>query len=545
MSGLQKRLAFILPILACTTLLAWWLGTEHGEKPDTTPQQQSAAEGERYQVAKQPQKLVLPAINLEFLGEVNNAKIASVLPEKQKNKRVVFEEIGDGAADTTDQASEAGKETQLPVLSTNVFAPGSRSGKSRFRAPAIELVEPSETENETIGFTEEIVESEAELQSVLKDGENVSNVTMELPAIEEDAFEPTPALPPLPPHMTSNQGESQLSQTTENLEAQTDSKAFVVPQPIDPVERVESMEIPRSMQAQIAQRLEYASSLARRGAFSSAEEIYFQVIRLIAETKDSQIGGRDHTTALANALTAFEEAEDFITNDLKVRVRMKIENVVASHNTPLLQEYDCTGMTSIQALQSYYEYAGQELTNATAGESIASEALYQLGKMYSTHSRYNRGDSATQNAKSMIVHQAALASSPTNYLAGNELGVLLARYGRLDDAKEILIHSVSISPQSTTWRNLAVVHERLNEPNLARLAKKEAEIVSSEYKNRSEKEKMIQWVDHATFEKIGGKRDEFAQQSTREIEPEAPETEQKKPATRTASGKKEWWRLKR
>ena len=54
-----------------------------------------------------------------------------------------------------------------------------------------------------------------------------------------------------------------------------------------------------------------------------------------------------------------------------------------------------------------------------------------------------------------------------------EVGVLLAENGNLPRAREVLIHSVTLSLQAATWINLQVVHTRLgydtNLPN-ARLA---------------------------------------------------------------------------
>ncbi len=67
----------------------------------------------------------------------------------------------------------------------------------------------------------------------------------------------------------------------------------------------------------------------------------------------------------------------------------------------------------------------------------------------------------------MTLYQAALIAEPNNFLAANELGVLLAENGNLVRARDWLIHSVTVSPQAATWQNLASVHARLGEKQLA------------------------------------------------------------------------------
>ena len=58
----------------------------------------------------------------------------------------------------------------------------------------------------------------------------------------------------------------------------------------------------------------------------------------------------------------------------------------------------------------------------------------------------------------MVFYQAALLVYPKNFMAANDLGVLLAQCGNYADARTMLEHSLSLSPQSTTWHNLAVVY---------------------------------------------------------------------------------------
>jgi len=306
------------------------------------------------------------------------------------------------------------------------------------------------------------------------------------------------------------------------------------------------MSLPPSILTQIRQRLDYGTSLARRGAFASAEDVYLQVIRLIAETKDTQIGGREFTMRLANGLTAMEEAEDFITSDLKTRVRINVATIIQGHNTTVLQDEDANGMTSIQALQRYYEYAGEMIAGACGQEAVGSETLYFLGKLYASNSQNDPSSSAMRNARSMTMYQASLEASPMNYRAANELGVLLAQYGRFDDAKEMLIHAVSTYPEPIAWKNLAFVHERLGETKLAELADKESKIAAEELAQRktSAAGGPIQWVEPETFVRTGGNAQEFVDSASEQpVEQQPVDVKEQRKSDRTAKAPADWWKV--
>jgi hypothetical protein len=74
----------------------------------------------------------------------------------------------------------------------------------------------------------------------------------------------------------------------------------------------------------------------------------------------------------------------------------------------------------------------------------------------------------------MVFYQAALMVDGRNFLAANELGVLLARFGHWEDARHVLQFGLSADSQPALWRNLATVHRHLGEHELARLAQVEA-----------------------------------------------------------------------
>jgi hypothetical protein len=107
----------------------------------------------------------------------------------------------------------------------------------------------------------------------------------------------------------------------------------------------------------------------------------------------------------------------------------------------------------------------------------------------------------------MSLYQAALTVHPEHHHAANELGVLLARYGQLQDARAVLRHCVRNRTNfPAVWRNLARDHEQLGEVDLARRANSEWEsaVTRSGRSTGLTGKPSVQWVDPTTFAKTSG-----------------------------------------
>ncbi len=74
---------------------------------------------------------------------------------------------------------------------------------------------------------------------------------------------------------------------------------------------------------------------------------------------------------------------------------------------------------------------------------------------------------------------------------------MLAENGQLELARDLLIRSVAVSPQVTTWKNLATVHTRVGDRNLAEQAREQARLMQQG--KESSPAPAVQWVDAATF----------------------------------------------
>jgi len=213
-----------------------------------------------------------------------------------------------------------------------------------------------------------------------------------------------------------------------------------------------------------------AFGLARRGAHFSARAGFIKALRTISQALDTQAGTQEHSRALASGLRAMKEADDFVPAGSRLEGDLNVAALVAAHRTPVLKDEDAETMTSVVALQRYYAYAQTQLAAAAGNEPVGSKALYGMGKVHMALAKLSQDGSAVNSPRAMALHQAALMVDSRNYMAANELGVLLARHGQFVHARHILLHSLSIRPEPETWHNLAVVHQQLGEMDLARRA---------------------------------------------------------------------------
>jgi hypothetical protein len=250
----------------------------------------------------------------------------------------------------------------------------------------------------------------------------------------------------------------------------------------------------RPVLQQAAQLNRQAESLARRGAYYLARNRTIQSLRMIAEALDLQTGSGEHTAALASALTALREAGDFQSRSSEDST-VSVPLVVAGHRTPVLRQPSAEALSAVAAQQQYYNFARQQLVIAAGGESVASHSLCNMGKL---QSRMGEGTAPQQTnlARAMVYQQAALAVDSRNYPAANELGNILTAFGQLQEARRILLHSVGTTSNPEGWHNLAIVHDRLGETELAAHARKQLELLSGGTAGPRPK---VEWVSPEVF----------------------------------------------
>jgi hypothetical protein len=177
--------------------------------------------------------------------------------------------------------------------------------------------------------------------------------------------------------------------------------------------------------------------------------------------------------------------------------QLDIQRVVSGHRTPILKDQDLETISPLVAARRYYTYAQEQLGGAAAGEARSSIALYGLGRLATATGEASPAQRMESTAQAMVWHQAALMADRSNFRAANELGVLLARNGDLVHARNLLVHSVRLSPHPSTFRNLALVHTKLGETHLADQARNQS--LALERAGLRRQGPAVQWVDPVTF----------------------------------------------
>jgi hypothetical protein len=208
----------------------------------------------------------------------------------------------------------------------------------------------------------------------------------------------------------------------------------------------------------IEQRLNHAFDLAQRGATYSAAAEFEAVLGLCALELDTRDGGTSRRDALRQGLVALTEADDFSGEVVDWRKSANVRSIAAGHATSALPKDTQSPIDSIQAVQAYYTFAEERLTYACGRLPGSSLAFYGLGRTIVIP------DSNIEHAagKAALYHRVALTIAPQNTLSGNELGVLLAQHGRLDDAEKLFQQCVATSGAPESYQNLLAVHARKN-----------------------------------------------------------------------------------
>jgi len=257
--------------------------------------------------------------------------------------------------------------------------------------------------------------------------------------------------------------------------------------------------VARQADAQTAHGFE----LAQRGAIYSARAEFIAALHTIAAALDSTNCGNNHDRMLAAGLQALDESDDFASHGASTESDADVSRIVAGHQTAALKGVSLTGLNCTAAMSRYLTFAQEQLAGCTAGIPAGSAALYGLGKIYRVPESMHGPADATHGAKAVALHQAALLVDNRNYRAANELGVLLAKFGRLPEARAALLHSVSISSQPTTWQNLAAVHQMLGESDLAARAHLESTVAAARLNGNGGASGRslyaVQWLDPAAF----------------------------------------------
>lgn len=252
-------------------------------------------------------------------------------------------------------------------------------------------------------------------------------------------------------------------------------------------------------------KADLASSLAQRGMLYSARAELVQALQLIAHGLDAETASPTHATALSTGLTAIEEARDFATQASAPTNATQVRVIAEGHRTKAFGQSDAVPTSPVAAQQAYLGLAQSQFIAAAGQVPAASQVLYRLGRLETAMAAHDADPLALHAPQAVVFHQAALATDGGNWLAMNELGVLYARYGQLNSAKQLLLASVQAHPHVEGWQNLAAIHRRLGETDLAKRAESERQgLAARPGASAASSSTPIQWVDTKTFAASGG-----------------------------------------
>lgn len=244
--------------------------------------------------------------------------------------------------------------------------------------------------------------------------------------------------------------------------------------------------------------------LAEKGAFYSARTEFRQALRTVTQALDTHFGTNEYSESLEAGWLALEEADDFSAHSQR-GPRVDVELIVESHQTQVLKNYDLQNVTPVLAMQHYFAFAQEQLVKAGGRAPVAARALHGLGKVHMVLGEQSGSAERLHGPKAMAFQQAALTTDPGNFMAANELGVLLARFGKLQEARNVLQYAVSFYPLPETWQNLSIVHHRLGEATLAAQSNAnwqialQQEAAADPATRQANNRSMIQWVPPQAF----------------------------------------------
>jgi len=296
-----------------------------------------------------------------------------------------------------------------------------------------------------------------------------------------------------------------------------------LPEPISTLLLPEEPKRQRSAQleriAQQADRqIRHGFDLAGRKAYFAARAEFIRALRLVAQGLDSEFQTTLHSRSLAAGLAAIREADDFLPRGSALEADLNLSHVIRRHRTPLLKNSTVDRLTPMLAMQAYFTFAQEQLAAAAGSEIAGSMALQGLGKLHGKLAAERSVNIRAAEPKTMTFYQAALLVWPGNFMASNDLGVLLANCGSYAEARTALEHSITISQQSTGWHNLAEVYRQLGKDRLAQRAN-QLSLVARRDENTRRKTQMgsshaqIKWVSPDDFVKSHKRDTELPQSS--------------------------------
>jgi tetratricopeptide (TPR) repeat protein len=215
-------------------------------------------------------------------------------------------------------------------------------------------------------------------------------------------------------------------------------------------------------------------ALAAKGAWYSARAEFHSALELEVAGADSLEGASARSRALREARIALQEASDFAPRSGTGSRRLDVAHLVAGHQSQVIDAESSAGWSAAAAHEAYLAFAKRRFADAGAGRQAASVALHGLGKVHAALGGDDGEHSVDHRKKARAYYEAALEVGPDNFIAANDLAVLLADEGDLERGRATLEAGLRISRQPAMLDNLAGIYRRMGQPQAADQLRAEA-----------------------------------------------------------------------
>ncbi len=197
-----------------------------------------------------------------------------------------------------------------------------------------------------------------------------------------------------------------------------------------------------------------------------AEEEFIAALTQIAHARDQAGSTRIYSEALDNAITAMWEADEFarVLENQGEEVAMTLAN---DFRTQVGRSLKRGRIAPHEAVFTYQTYARQSLAIALGKDSIGSQGLYGMARLFRLQAEQDPQTAVMANMKAMTFLLASAAVDSKNWKTTNELGVLFASEGDLRRAENALRRSIDVRPTTQAWNNLARIYDRQGKPRHA------------------------------------------------------------------------------
>jgi len=250
---------------------------------------------------------------------------------------------------------------------------------------------------------------------------------------------------------------------------------------------------------ELSQRIANCETLINRHAYFSAREEAESAMLHLVRLLDLMSNQYQSEPAWHAAQQAMLEAEDFANVQRLTSDSDFLRRIILSHQTPVLKDADVAALAPMAAAQHYRQFAEKKLIEASLGHPWASEIAYALGRTYQSQADATE-DGLNQQLrwKAATFYRAALAVSPSNTVAANQLGYVFLQMDRPADARDALLTSIYSGPTLAAYENLVEASRRLGDSATSNWAWQQVTLAKSQLPAESGIPQFVE-IDPRTF----------------------------------------------